>query len=380
VRAGGREILLVGTAHVSRESADLVRDVIREERPDHVCIELDEERYQALSQQARWENLDLREIMRKKQLATLVVNLLLGSYQKRIGDRLGVMPGTELVAAARAAEEAGIPFSLCDRRIRVTLLRAWRSMSVWQKAKLAAAVTAGVLGGAEVSEEQLRELRRKDVLSEVLRELAEALPVLKRVLIDERDTYLAEMIRRAEGRRVVAVVGAGHVEGIREALLASAPSALEPIDAVPPASRIPVVIGWSIPLVILGSLGYIAWSKGGQAAGDSLLFWILLTGIPSSAGAVLALAHPLTVLAAFVAAPITTLSPVIGAGYVTAFVQAWVRPPLVRDFQTLAEDAAALSHWWRNRLLKVLLAFILPTLGAAIGMYVGSYEILSNLF
>jgi pheromone shutdown-related protein TraB len=377
---GDREYVLVGTAHVSRESAELVREVIRREQPDHVCVELDEQRYQALSQKTRWENLDLRQLIRRKQLATLLMNLLLASYQKKIGEKLGVMPGTELLEAVRAAEEAGIPHSLSDRNVRTTMLRAWRSMSLWQRAKLFAGLLAGTFGGADISEEELRELRKKDVLSEVMAELAEVMPGLKDVLIDERDAYLAEKIRSAEGRRIVAVVGAGHLEGIQRVLSRDVATDLEAITTVPPVSPVWRWVGWSIPAVIIGSLALIAWTKGSAVAGQSLRFWILINGIPSGIGAVLALAHPLTVVAALVAAPITSLTPVIGAGYVTAFVQAWIRPPRVRDFQTVTEDAGSFPRWWRNRLLKVLLAFVFPTLGSLIGTYVGGAEIISNLF
>ncbi len=380
VHYGGREFVLVGTAHVSRESAELVREVIRREKPDHVCVELDDQRYQALSQKSKWENLDLRQIIRRRQMATLLMNLLLSSFQRKIGDKLGVLPGTELLEATRAAEEAGIPFSLCDRNVRITMLRAWRSMSLFQRSKMFGALLAGVFGGVELTEDELRELRKKDVLSEVMEQLATAMPALKRVLIDERDVYLAEKIRTTAGQRIVAVVGAGHVEGIQRLLSQPSRARLKKIETIPPVAPVWKYVGWGIPLIIIGSLGFIAWSKGGDVAGESVRFWILANGIPSGIGAIVAFAHPLTVLTAFLAAPLTSLTPVIGAGYVTAFVQAYVRPPLVRDFQAVAEEAGSFRNWWRNRLLRVLLAFIFPTLGSMIGTYVGGYEIISKLF
>jgi pheromone shutdown-related protein TraB len=380
VRLGDREILIVGTAHVSRESADLVERVIREERPDRVCVELDPQRYEALVRKTQWESLDLRQVIRRRQLSTLLANLVLAAYQRRIGDRLGVLPGTELLAATRTAEECDVPFDLCDREIRTTLLRAWRSMSLIQKSKLMAVLMTGLWGDADISEEDLRELRKTDVLSEVMQALAATLPTLKRVLIDERDVFLAERIRSADGRRIVAVVGAGHVEGICEALSKSEPASLEEISRIPAAGTGWKWVGWGIPAVIVGSLAVIAWTKGLGAAGHNLGFWVLANGIPSSLGAIVALAHPLTILTAFLAAPLTSLTPVIGAGYVTAFVQAYVQPPLVRDFQTVTDDAGTIGRWWRNRLLRVLLAFIFPTLGSIVGTYIGGYEIVSNLF
>jgi pheromone shutdown-related protein TraB len=372
--------VLVGTAHVSQESADLVREVIERERPDRVCVELDAQRYKALSEKSRWENLNLKQIIQRRQLPTLAINLLLASYQKKIGGKLGVQPGTELLEATRACDELEIPFDLCDREIRITMLRAWRLMSMWQRLKLMSGLLANIFAGEEISEEDLRKLRQEDILSEVLKELSTVMPSLKQTLIDERDSYLAEKIRSAEGNRLVAVIGAGHVSGIKRILMESEPVDLAPLIVVPPASPVLKWLGWGIPLVILGSLGLLAWTKGGSVAGDNLIFWILANGIPSMLGAALALAHPLTLLAAFLAAPVTSLTPVIGAGYVTAFVQAWVRPPRVKDFQSVIDDASTVRLWWKNRLLKVLLAFILPAFGSMIGTYLGGYRIFHDLF
>ncbi len=376
----GREFILVGTAHVSKGSADLVRDVIQREKPDRVAVELDEKRYQALMERERWESLDLREIIRKKQLSTLIVNLLLSAYQKRMGLKLGVMPGTELLEAVRAAEENGIPFTLADRDVRVTLRRAFRTMSLWKKSLLASALLASLFEDKELTETEIQELLKRDVLSELMKDLGEAMPALKRVVIDERDLYLSHMIREAPGERVLAVVGAGHLEGIRKALLEYREADLGELNRIPPVSPVWKWIGWSLPVAILGSIGYIGWTQGPAAAGDSALFWILASGTPCAIGAILAFAHPLTVLAAFVSAPITTLSPVLGAGYVTAFVQAFVRPPRVKEFQTVASDVTSLRRWWQNRLLRVFLAFLLPSLGASLGMIFGSVEIFGNLF
>ena len=380
VEVEGREIILVGTAHISRESAELVREVIERERPDCVCVELDAQRYEALSQQRRWEALDLKEVIRKKQVSTLLANLLLASYQKKLGGVLGVAPGAELLEATKAAEECGIPVALCDRDVRVTLRRAWRSMSVWKKAMLFSTLLASAFERPEISEEDLRRLREKDVLSELMRELGEVMPALKTVLIDERDTFISQRIREAEGERVVAVVGAGHVEGIRLALEHGESVDVDEINQVPPLSPWVKRIGWGVPTVILGSLVWIGIDKGLDVAGESLWFWVLANGIPSTLGAAVALAHPVTVASAFFVAPVTSLIPVIGAGYVLAFLQAYLAPPLVREFETVADDAGSPSQWWRNRLLRILLVFVLTTLGSILGTYVGGAEIVSNLF
>ena len=375
-----REIILIGTAHVSQESATLVRQVISTEHPDCVCVELDPPRFAALSQERRWENLNLRDIIRQRQLSILIVTLILAAYQKKLGGQLGVMPGAEMLEAVNIARAHNIPIAMCDRDVRLTLKRAWRSTPFFKKLTLVSTLVGSVFAAPKVSEETLREIRQQDVLTELLEELGKALPTLRQVLIDERDQYLAEKIRQTAGRRLVAVVGAAHVNGIRAILLADQPVALECLETVPPASQLWRWLGWGIPALIVGSLFGIAWQKGAVVAGSNALFWILATGIPCALGALCALAHPVTVVTAFLAAPITTLLPVIGAGYVTAFVQAYLRPPLVREFQSLADDIYQPRKWLENRVLRIFLTFLLPNLGSAIGASIGGYEILSNLF
>lgn len=380
VDAGGREVILVGTAHVSRESAELVREVIEKERPEVVCVELDAQRYEALSQRKRFEQLDLRQVIRNRQLAPLIANLLLASYQKKLGSELGVLPGTELLEATRVADELSIPVSLCDRDVRVTLRRVWASLSLWNKAKLLSVVAISVFERPELDEEELRRIREQDVLSAMMEELGQAMPGLIQTLIYERDLFLAAKILEAGGERVVAVVGAGHVEGIRRALESGRQEDIEAINLVPPVSPLWKLFGWGVPTLIVAALAYIGLSKGAAAAGENLWFWVLANGIPSMIGAALSLAHPLVILFAFPVAPVTSLIPVIGAGYVLAFLQAYLRPPLVAEFDSVADDVGRLRRWWQSRLLRILLVFVLTTLGSLIGTYVGGYKIASSLF
>ena len=377
---GERELFLVGTAHVSKESVNLVKQVIASEMPDCVCVELDTKRYKALSGRKRWEALDLKEIVKKKQLSTLLVNLILSSYQKKLGMQLGVIPGLELLEATREAEKHAIPVSLCDRDVRVTLRRAWHETSFLKKGYLLATLLVSLFDKTEITEEKLEQLKKKDVLSELMSELGEAMPELKKVLIDERDIYLAEKIKMSAGRKLVAVVGAGHVEGIKKRIREDNSSILPSISTFPPVTSLFKTLGWSIPLLIIGSLIVIGIQKGSTAAGANLLYWILANAIPSAIGAMLAWAHPLTIASAFAAAPVTSLTPVIGAGYVTAFVQVMVRPPVVREFETVGEDMSTFTGWWKNKLLRVFLAFLFPGLGSMIGTWIGGVEILSNLF
>jgi pheromone shutdown-related protein TraB len=375
----GRRIVLVGTAHVSQESVALVRGVIARERPDVVCVELDQRRFEALSQRKTWDGLDLREIIRKRQLATLMLNLFLASYQKRLGGKLGVMPGSELLEAIEAAKASGVPVALCDRDVRVTLRRAWSALPIGKKAMLLSGVAASVGETPEISEEDLRKLKSKDMLSSLMQELGEAMPELKHALIDERDWYLAAKISQAQGKTVVAVVGAGHLSGMVRALRERREVDLEELERIPPASRKAKAIGWGVTALIVGSIGYIGATRGGKAARDNALIWALAHSIPAAFGGIVALGHPLTVLAALLAAPFTALSPLIGVGYVAALVQAYLVPPRVRELQAVAEDLNSVKAWWRNRLLRVFLVFILTSLGGVLGTWVGGAKIIANV-
>lgn len=375
----GRRLVLVGTAHISQHSVDLVRQVIEAERPDTVCLELDPQRYQALAEQRKWEALDLRQVIRNKQLTTLLVNLLLASYQKRLGENLGVEPGRELLEAAQTAEALDIPIELCDRDVRVTLRRAARATPFHRKLMLMSYLLAGIFDREEISEEQLEELKKRDALNELLGELGAAMPTLKTALIDERDSYLATKLRRAPGERIVAVVGAGHLRGMIERLEAGTEADLAALDQIPPVSPVWKIIGWGIPAIILGALGYIGLTQGRAEAAENAWFWFLANGIPTGLGTALAAGHPMTILLSFLAAPFTSLTPLIGAGYVAAFVQAYARPPVVKEFQTVVQDAGTFRRWWGNRLLRVFLVFVLATLGSMIGTWLGAGKILSSL-
>lgn len=380
VARDGREFILVGTAHVSRESTELVRRVVEAAQPDGVCVELDAGRYDALSKPQRFEQLDLRQVIASRQLPTLFANLLLASFQHSLGLKLGVRPGAELLEGARAAEAIGKPFYLCDREVRQTLRRAWGALSLWKKILLATALVESLFARPEMSEADLRELRERDAMTQLLEELSRAFPGLKRVLIDERDAYLAEKIRRAPGAKLVAVVGAGHVAGLAAHLERGEPLELAPLETVPPPSRVAGWLGWAFALLVVGGLLALGLVRGPGAAGDSALAWVLATGLPCALGTALAFGHPLTIASGFVAAPITTLHPAIGAGYVTALVQSYLRPPFVREFSQVLDDLSSVRGLWRNRLLRVLLVFVLSSLGAASGMWFGLGQLLHTLF
>jgi len=254
------------------------------------------------------------------------------------------------------------------------------SLSVWKKSLLVSSFLASAFEQPQLSEDDLRELRQQDVVSRMLAEIADFLPALGRVLIDERDSYLAQRMRETPGRRLVAVVGAGHVAGVLTALREREPVDLASLDHIPPVSAVTRWLGWGIPASIVAALVAVGVTQGMEAAAQDLAFWVLVTGIPCTLGAAAAFAHPITIAAAFFTAPVTTLSPMIGAGHVLALVQAWAQPPVVAELERFAEDFTHPLRWWRNRLLRVLLVFILTTLGTLLGLYIGGWEIVSNLF
>ncbi len=380
VEYGEKRILLVGTAHISQQSVDLVTTVLTSEEPDCVCLELDDKRYQAMTRPEAWEELDLRTIIREKRLAALIVNLIMAAYQKRLGLTTGVKPGSELLAAATLAREKGLQISLCDRDVRITLRRAWKKTSLWRKGWLFATLITSLFDKEKLDEEELTRMRQKDALEEIMDEMGDSLPELKHVLIDERDTYLVEKIKASPGNRLVAVVGAGHVAGMIKKFDEENRDRLEEITTIPPVSTGMKIFGWSIPVLILGSICFIGWRQGIGAAGDNLLFWALVNGVPAAIGTAIALGHPLTILAALLSAPVTSLTPVIGAGYVCAFVQIWTKPPRVYELRSAGDDIATARGWWKNRLLRTFLVFVFSTFGSLIGTWAGGIEIMKRVF
>jgi pheromone shutdown-related protein TraB len=379
ITIGDKHILLIGTAHISKQSVDLVRQVIEKEKPDTVCLELDTKRYEAMTQKKRWESLNLREVIKKKQLTTLLVQILLSNYQKKLSEQTGVAPGSEMLEADKIAKEHNIHIELSDREAGITLKRSWRKTPWYKKFLLLGNLVGSLFDRTKVDEEQLAEMRQTDLMTETMQELGKALPTVKQVLIDERDVYLAEKIKKAPGKNIVAVVGAGHVKGILEHMKVDNSHQIEEIESLPPASPWGKIIGWGIPAIIVGFLVATA-ATSLESAKDSLLFWVLINGSLSALGALIALGHPLTVLSAFVAAPVTSLTPVIGAGYVVAFVQAVLAPPLVKDIQSIGDDFHKIRRWWSNKALRVFLIFILSGVGSAAGTYIGGFEVVNSFF
>lgn len=371
IQIADKEIVLVGTAHVSQESIETVRQAIIDESPDTVCVELDEQRLIALRDKNHWESLNIFQVVRKGQAAFLLANLALASFQKRMGLQTGVRPGAELAAAVECAEESDARVELVDRNIRTTLLRAWRKTGFWKKMNLLAVLFASMFETQKLDEEELARLRETDTLSAMLEEMGEMLPSVKTILVDERDTYMSHFIKQATGSKIVAIVGAAHLPGILAKLEQEfSAEEIDEISNIPEKPTISKVIPWLIPGVVLALFvaGFFLGDR--ERFTEAAIAWILANGILSAIGALLAFGHPLTVVTAFIAAPITSLNPTIGAGMVTALVQAFIAAPTVGDLEKVGDDLASLRGWWGNRTTRVLLVFFLSSVGSAIGTFV----------
>lgn len=363
-----KEIILLGTAHVSKESTQLVKDVIQEERPDTVCIELCESRYKAIRQKEMWQDTDIIKVIREKKSFLLLTNLLLSSFQKRIANKFDVKPGQEMIQAIEIGEALGAKIHLADRDIRITLSRTWRTMGFWSKLKLFFQLILSMGGVDEISEQDIEKIKQHDVLETLLADVGKSLPVLKDILIDERDQYLAHKIKTAPGNKIVAVVGAGHVPGIKKYW--NTDIDIKPLEQLPPKGKASGILKWMIPAVIL-MLFVAGFFYGGAATGKEMIkYWLLANGILAGLGAAIAFAHPLTILSSVLAAPLTSLNPLIAAGWVSGLVEAFSRKPRVRDIESLPEDIISIRGFWKNKVTRILLVVVFTNLGSAIGTFV----------
>jgi pheromone shutdown protein TraB len=408
---GTTRVTLLGTAHVSRASADQVRRLLETEAFDAVAVELCPSRYQALLDPEALARMDLFAVIRQGRVAMVVASLALGAYQQRLADQFGIEPGAEQRMAISLARERHLPVLLVDREIGVTLKRVAANLGWWRRLELFSGLLASLLSREEVPEAEIERLKEGDVLETSFAEFTRDRQDLFLPLIDERDRYMAARLREEIAREghghVLAVLGAGHLKGVARYLTPGAGlTEREPppvtgaapghppgqtggtddarriiaeLERLPPPSPWPKVISWLILALILGGFAY-GFGQSPQLGWGVVLDWILITGGLCALGTLLAAGHPLTVLSGFAAAPLTTLHPAIGAGMVTALVELWWRKPSVGDFGQLRRDASQVRSWWRNRVLRILLVFLFSNLGAAAGTYVAGFRIYDQLF
>ncbi len=369
-----REILLLGTAHVSAESLTEVKEAIASESPDHVCVEMDEGRLKNLEEGRKWSSTDLKNVLQKGQGFMMMANLALSSFQRRMGADTGVQPGEEMKAAVDAAREGDIPFSCSDRSIQVTLSRAWRLSGPWSKLKLISSLVASVVTNESASPEEIENLKKSDAMQGMMKELAEYLPAVKSVLIDERDHFLASKIFMSPGKKIVAVVGAAHVPGIVEIIQEIADgkrsSSTSDIETVPPKKWLGKIAPWIIPAGILGLFIFGVYRSGFEKILEMGKIWVLANGVLAAIGAMAALAHPLTILISFIGAPITSMNPTIGVGMVAGLLEYFFRTPRVLDMENLNSDILSFKGWYRNRVTRILLVFFLSSVGSSVGTFI----------
>lgn len=371
----GREIILIGTAHVSKLSVTEVKEIIETEKPDTVCVELCQARYQAVTDSDRWKKTDIIKIIREKKALLLLANLALSSYQKRLAKKFGIQPGQEMIQGINSAKEIGAELCLADRDIQVTMLRLWRSIGFWGKLKLFFQLILGIFYDEELTEEAMEKMKSKDMLSAALEELSQSFPQLKSIIIDERDQYLSQKIKTAPGNKILAVLGAGHIPGIKEEI--NKDHDLDQLSKVKPASITTKIIAWSIPVFII-ALIVSTFSVDRATGTEQIVTWVLWNGSLGMVGAIIALAHPLAIITALLAAPISSLSPLLAAGWFAGLTEALVRKPSVNDFETLADDIHSIKGFWSNKVTRILLVVVFVNLGSTVGTIIGGAEVISR--
>ena len=384
VEREGVRYTLLGTAHVSRASVEAVEAELASGRYDTIAVELDAQRHRALTDPDALSRLDLFQIIRDGKTGLVAANLALSAYQRRLAEQLGVEPGAELRAAAVGATERGLRLALVDRDVGITLRRAFGRLGWWARAKLMAGLAAGLFADEEVDAGEIEKLKQGDVLESSFNEFAAGTPEIYDAVIAERDRYMAARLRQVGadgGREVLAVVGAGHLAGLARHLAegTNEPAGeLASLDTLPVRSDIP----WMtivLALFLVGGFAWGAWQGGLAFGGELLLQWALVTAVGGAIGCIAAGGHPLSIVAAFIASPLTPLHPALASGTVSALVEAWVRKPTYADFLRLRDDTGHVTGWWKNRVARVLVNFFLTSLGTGIAVWIAGATLVSRL-
>ena len=389
VQRDGVEYVVLGTAHVSRSSKEAVEALLASEHFDAVAVELCESRAQGMRDPEAFKQMDLFQVIRQGKTGMVAASLVLSSFQKRLADQYGIEPGAEMKAAMDGADQRGLPLWLVDREVGTTLKRAWHSVGFWQRFGLLGGMLASVFERENIDEGEIEKLKQGDMLESAFSEFASESEPLYRSLIAERDAYMAARLREeatlsatTEPRRVLVVIGAGHLKGLCEKLRTQQGDPATEAAALaqtPPKARWPKWLAVGLVLLVFVAIGW-AFHRNTALGAQVLRDWILFTGGFAALGAVLAGAHPISVVAAFIAAPIKPFRPGIPAGGISAMAEAWVRRPRVADFESLRDDVTHWSGWWKNRVARTLLNFFLVSLGTLVGEYSAGFHIVRSLF
>ncbi|MCP4047967.1 MAG: TraB/GumN family protein [Gammaproteobacteria bacterium] len=381
----GVHYVLLGTAHVSRASVEAVTEMAGSGEFDSIAVELCPARHQALTKQQQWKDMDIFRIIREKKAGLVMANLALGAYQRRIAEQFGIEPGAELKAAADAAVAHDMPLQLIDRDLATTLKRSYRAVPWYKRMMLTTGLVMSSVSSEEIDEEQIEKLKEGDILESTFTEFAEQSPELYEALIGERDRFMAARLRQENmenaGKRILVVIGAGHLEGLAKYLSTDQQdpsSEVESLSKLSPPKRWPKFIPWVIAALVLTGF-WIGFSRSPELGWQLVTLWVAINGGLAALGAVIARAHPLTVLSAMVAAPLTSLNPAVAAGMVTGAVESWLRKPKVSDLERLRDDATTIKGWFKNPATRILLVFFFSNLGSAIGTWVAGFQIFDAL-
>jgi pheromone shutdown-related protein TraB len=390
----GKSITVLGTAHISKASADKVFELLSSGKFDGVAIELCSSRYNSLINPDSLAKMDLFQVFKEGKASMVIASLALGAYQQKMAEEFGIEPGAEMRMAINQAKENNCEVHLIDREVGTTLKRVYNNVPWWKKMGIIGGLLGSVLSSEKVSEDEIERLKEGDILETTFSQFAEEAEELFKPLIDERDQYMAARLQQvaaeSDNRSILAVVGAGHLKGIekylsqaehiesKEQMHAQAQHTIDELDRLPVKSRWPKIIPWLIVVVLLVGFA-IGFNRSTDLGLQLIVYWVLINGTLCAFGALLAKAHPLTVVGAFIAAPITSLNPTIGAGMVTAAIELYFRKPNVGDFSALRKDTTHISGWWKNKVARTLLVFFFSTIGSAIGTYVAGFKIFESL-
>lgn len=372
-----KTIVLIGTAHVSQESVALVKQTVDAICPDTVCIELDEDRYNSLQNPSLWENTNVADIIKSKKIGLLLANLVLSSYQKKIAKKLNTMPGQEMVQGIESAKEHGCELVLADRNIQTTFLRIWRKLSLWEKCKLFAGLLFDFQDEDSVSEDDLETLMQKDNLEAAISDLGKDFPQITEILINERNQYLAHKIKTAHGKKIVAVLGAAHIAGVEKELFCQ--QDLEDLTSLPKTFAWLKVTGWMIPIAMLLLIVY-GFATNFQTGIHQFTSWCLWNSVLAALFTTIIRGHPLSILTAFISAPITSLNPFLACGWFAGLMEATIRKPTVEDVNNVPDDMFHLKRFFKNRFLKTLAIVIFANIGSSIGTIIAGTHIIKSLF
>lgn len=381
-----RTLYLFGTAHVSEKSAEDVKTLIEFLKPKTVAIELCQQRFESLKNPEQWKNTDIFTLIKSGKSSVLLVQLILASYQKRIAAKLKVKPGAEMHMAIQCADSNHIPVTLIDRDIKVTLRRAWAKISILDTFKILFSSICSSSSESDITEAEIESLKHEDQLSSALKEFSDQLPKLKNALVDERDIYMASMLQDLhmgdEKCTILAVVGAGHVPGMTKLLRESDGDIIDrkEISEIPPPSFFTKFLLYGVPALLLILTVYIFLVFDYRTGLSMLGTWCFTTGICAAIGATLALAHPLSILAAGIIAPFAAIHPGIATGWVSGLVEAWIRKPTVSDFENISEELSTFKGLWTNRVMRTLLVVAFSNLGCMVGMWFGSAQLAGSIF